>query len=111
MWLDRAFLRKSNRGSHYYRAAVMCVAALSLLLARSAPPSLPHTFADSAVISGADDTHRFLFDQENFQWGTFASFAQSTPPPVAAPHRVMSAEPSLEVSTKGWHYNRPPPIR
>jgi hypothetical protein len=36
-------IRKSTRGLVSYRAAIVCVAALIILLARSSPPSFPHT--------------------------------------------------------------------
>jgi len=109
MSLVRIF-RKNNRGLISYRAAVMCVAALGVLLARSAPPRLAHLFPDSAVTSLAEHDHRLCFDHEDFQWGTFGSIALPIPPPVASPHLNLTAQHPFKVVTDGWHYNRPPPI-
>lgn len=103
-------LRKSNCGLVSYRAAIMCVAALSVLLARSAPPSLPHFYLGSAVHSLAEHDHRLCFDHEGFQWGTSPSTTLTTPPPVASPHLITTAAPFVEIVRDGWHFNRPPPI-
>ena len=88
----------------------MCVAALSFLLARSAPPSLPHVSRSLAVHSQAEHDHRQFFDHEDAQWATTPSTALNTLPPVVSPDPTPRAEPSVEIVTDGWHYNRPPPI-
>src|ERR1019366_5351831 len=101
-------LRKSICGLVSYRAAIMCVAALSVLLARSAPPNLPHICLDSAVPSLADHDHRQCFDHEGFQTGTSPSATLLTPLPVASPHLITTAAPVVEIVRDGWHFNRPP---
>lgn len=88
----------------------MCVAALSVLLARSAPPSLPHIYFGSAVNSRADHDHRQCFDHEGFQWGTSLTATLIAPPPVASHHLFPAVAAFVEVVMDGWHYNRPPPI-
>jgi hypothetical protein len=103
-------IRKSSRGLVSYRVLIMCVAALSLLLARSAPPSLPHISLSLAVNSQADHDHRQCFDHEDSQWATSPRTSLTTPPPVVSPHPTASVEPSVAIVTDGWHYNRPPPI-
>ena len=103
-------IRKSSGGLVSYRVLIMCVTALSLLLARSAPPSLPHISTGLAVNSQADHNHRLSFDHEDSQWATRPSTAVNTPPPVVSPHPTPSVEPSVAIVTDGWHYNRPPPI-
>jgi hypothetical protein len=103
-------IRKSSRGLVSYRVLIMCVAALSLLLARSAPPSLPHISLSLAVNSQADHDHRQCFDHEDSQWATSPRTSLTTPPPVVSPHPTPTAEPFVEIVTGGWHYNRPPPI-
>ncbi len=109
MSLVRIF-RKSNRGLAFYRAAIMCVAALSILLARSAPPSLPHLYFDGTANSLADHDHRQCFDHQDSQWGTSPGTAQIAPPPVASPRLTTAAAPFVEIVMDGWHFNRPPPI-
>ena len=103
-------IRKSSRGLVSYRVLIMCVAALSLLLARSAPPSLPHISLSLAVNSQADHDHRQCFDHEGFQWETSLTATLIAPPPVASHHLISTVAPSAEIVMDGWHYNRPPPI-
>ena len=102
-------IRKSSRGLVSFRV-LMCVAALSLLLVRIVPPSLPNISTGLAVNSQADHGHRPCFDHEDSQWATTATFALNTPPPVVSLHPIPSDEPSVAIVTDGWHYNRPPPI-
>ena len=103
-------IRKSSRGLVLYRVLIMCVAALSLLSVRIAPPSLPHVSTRLAVNSLADHDHRLCFDHEDSQWATTPSIALNAPPPAVSPHSTDSVEPSFEIAKEGWHYNRPPPI-
>lgn len=109
MSLVRPF-RKSSRGLVSYRVLIMCIAALSLLSVRIAPPNLPHISAGLAVNSPADHDHRLCFDHEDSQCATCPSALLTTPPPVVALHLTSSIEPSFEIVKEGWHYNRPPPI-
>jgi hypothetical protein len=103
-------IRKSSCGLISYRVLIMCIAALSLLSVRMAPPSLPHISTGLAVNSPADHDHRLCFDHEDSQWATTPSIAVNAPPPVVSRHPTPSVEPSLEIVKEGWHYNRPPPI-
>jgi hypothetical protein len=102
-------IRKSSRGLVSFRV-LMCVAALSLLLVRIAPPSLPNISTGLAVNSQADHGHRPCFDHEDPQWATTPSIELNTPLPVVSPRPIASVEPSVAIVTDGWHYNRPPPI-
>jgi hypothetical protein len=88
----------------------MCIAALSLLSVRIAPPSLPHISTRLAVNSLADHDHRLCFDHDDSQWATTPSIAPNTPPPLVSHHLTRTAEAFVENVTDGWHYNRPPPI-
>jgi hypothetical protein len=109
MWLVRP-IRKSSRGVVSYRVLIMCVAALSLLSVRIAPPSLPHISTGLAVNSPADHDHRLCFDHEDSQWATSLSILLTTPPPVVSHRLTRTAEAFVENVTDGLHYNRPPPI-
>src|ERR1017187_1854226 len=102
--------RKRRRGLVSYPVLIMCVAALSLLSVRIAPPSLPHVSTGLAVNSQADHDHRLCFDHEDSQWATTPSIALNAPPQVVSPHPTHRVEPSFEIVKEGWHYNRPPPI-
>lgn len=103
-------IRKGLRSLVSCRAAVMCVAALSIFWARSAPPSLPHSPLSLAFHVVADHDHRQCFAQEDAQWATSPSNPPATPPPVISASSIHTAEPFIEFVTDGWHYNRPPPI-
>jgi len=103
-------IRKSLRALVSRRGAIMCAAGLSILLARSAPPSFPHISLRLAVNSHADHDHRQCFDHEDSQWGTSPSATLTIPPTVVSPHPTRTFEPFVEIVTDGWHYNRPPPI-
>ena len=109
MWLVE-LLRKSKCELFYYRAAIMCVATLSVLLVRSAPPSLPEISLGITVHSFPDHQYRLSFDQQDFQWWARADATQPSPPPVVAPHLSATAPPFLEIERNGWHFNRPPPV-
>ena len=102
-------VRESIRGLVLRRGAITCVAVLSILLARSAPPSFPHSSLRLAVHSDADHDHRQCFDHEDSQVGNSPS-ATLTIPPVVSPQATRTFEPFVEIVTDGWHYNRPPPI-
>ena len=102
--------RKSSRGLVSYRVLIMCIAALSLLSVRIAPPTVSHVSTGLAVNSQAGHDHRLCFDHEDSPWATTPSTALNTPPLVVSLHPIPSDETSVAIVTKGWHYNRPPPI-
>jgi hypothetical protein len=103
-------IRKSSRGLVSYRVLIVCVASLSLLSVRIAPPSLPHVSTGLAVNSQADHDHRLCFDHEDSPWATAPGTAPNTPPPVVSLHLTLTAEAFVDNVTDGLHYNRPPPI-
>jgi len=104
-------IRTSSHSSISYRAAIMCIAALSVLWARSAPPDLPHSSLGLAFHSFGDHDHRQCFDHETAQWATPPSSPLTTLPPVASSHSIHTADILVEFVADGWHYNRPPPVR
>jgi hypothetical protein len=107
MSLVRHF-RKSNHALVSFRA-IACVAALSVFLVRSAPPSLPHIYLGTSLNSTTHN-ERQQFDHKNSQWATPLVTTLITPLPVTAPDPIPVAVPFVEVATGGWHYNRPPPL-
>jgi hypothetical protein len=111
-------IRKGIGGLISCRAAFVCVAILSILLARRAPPSFPHlsppgfrhTSISLGVDSHSDSDHRQCFDREDSQGAISPSSTPIAPPPVFSPHSLPVAESLLEIVTDGLHYDRPPPL-
>lgn len=103
-------LRKSNRGSVQFRAAIMCVAALSVLLARCASPDFPLTCIHSSISSHADPHHKQSFDHEDSQWATVPVTVLGDPPPSISTHAIPAVEPFIGLVTDGLQHSRPPPV-
>ncbi|GAC1436674.1 MAG: hypothetical protein NVS1B11_35990 [Terriglobales bacterium] len=103
-------LRKSKYGSVSYRAIIICVATLSVLLARSAAPLFPHNSFELAASADGDHDHRQSFDHEDPQWAASPSPGLITRAPIAS---LLADTPEhfVAVMTDGLHYNRPPPVR
>ncbi|MGA7908932.1 MAG: hypothetical protein WCA16_16095 [Candidatus Sulfotelmatobacter sp.] len=101
--------RKSFCGLLSCRAAIMCVGALGILLARAAPVGFsPSSLCLTVSSHAAHD--RQCFDHEDAQWVVSPSAPPSAPPPVVSLQPVHAADPFVTFDTNGLHYNRPPPI-
>jgi hypothetical protein len=98
----------SSRGLVFCRVLIMCIAVLSLLSVRIAPPSLPQISTGLTVNLPADHDHRPCFDHEDSRWQTTPIFALNAPLPAVSPHPTDGVEPAFEIAIAGWHYNRPP---
>ena len=92
-----------------YRAAVMCLVAISVLATRNVPATFPHGSRSASFHSLADHDHRSCFDHENSEWATAPENPLTTPPVVSSP-LMQPADALAEFVTDGWHYNRPPPL-
>lgn len=111
-------LRKSTSGLVSYRITFICVTALGILLARSAPlnfphvspPSLRHTSLCVAFHSHSSSDRRQCFDREDSPGTTSLPATLIAPPPVFSPRPTPRSEPLSEIVTDGLHYNRPPPV-
>src|ERR1700685_2257374 len=103
-------IRKGICGLISYRTAIVLVAALRVLCARSAPQSLPHSSFTLTIHSVADHNHRPCFDHDTPQWTTPSNASLTTPPLRAQFPQSRPSDPLVEFVTDGWHYNRPPPI-
>jgi hypothetical protein len=103
-------IRKSKCGLGSYRAAIMCVVALTILLVRSSPPGFLHNSDRSTINSQAIHDHRQCFDHEDSLWATSPGAALAGPLPVLSANPTVVNEFVVELVTDGLHYNRPPPI-
>lgn len=88
----------------------MCVAALSVLCARFAPPNLPHDPLKLTFHSLADHDVRQCFDHEDPVWTAAPSPPQDAPPLIVSTRLTRAADVLVEFVADGWHYNRPPPL-
>jgi hypothetical protein len=93
-----------------YRAAIMCVAALSMLWARSAPTHFAYSSHSLTFQTAADHDHRQCFDHEDSQLASAPSGPQIFSPPAVSSRAIYAAASFVEFENDGWHYNRPPPI-
>jgi len=103
-------IRKVTHSSISYRAAVLCLAALSVSWARYVPPSVSYSSPNSAFHTIWDHDRHLCFDHEDPQWPTAPSTALSTLSPIVSSQPIRNAEPPVEFMTDG-HYDRPPPAR
>lgn len=102
--------RKSICGLFSYRAAVMCLAALGILLAHGALASVSHSSLKVSVGLRVAHDQRQCFDHEDAQWLASSSATLSTGLSVVQLQPVRIAQPFVEIVTDGMHYNRPPPF-
>ncbi len=101
---------KSMCGLIPFRAVIMCVAALSMLWARSVPTDFPHSSHSLAVHAAGDHDHRPCFDHEDSQLASAPSAPRTAPPPTASSTVTYALSTFVDLVNGGWHYNRPPPI-
>jgi len=108
MWLGRHF-RSDRHGAIW--AAVAFAALLSVLAARNVLPDFPETPGAHSTIS-ADSHHdqRPRFDHTGSQWSAPADWFLPTPPVAESTHLTPAPQLFSALQTKGFHYNRPPPI-
>jgi hypothetical protein len=103
-------IRKSKCGPGSYCAVTMCVLALTMVLARSAPPRFLHNSDSSTINAQVIHDHRQYFDHEDSLWVTSPRAALTDPLPVVSANPTVVNQPVVEIVTDGLHYNRPPPI-
>jgi hypothetical protein len=105
------YFRHGSRGSIWTRATLASIALLGILAARSVPTQFPRALGGHSTIS-ADSHHdqRPRFDHADSQWSAPANGFLPTPP--AAKSTQLAPVPQLfsSLQTKGFRYNRPPPI-
>jgi hypothetical protein len=109
MSLERYFRNGSN-GTIWIRSVLASILLFGLLAARDVPS---HFFCASGFHSASSDSHhdqRPRFDHAAWDWsapvGTFFLF----PPAGESAHLMPSPRLFSTLQTKGFHFNRPPPI-
>lgn len=91
--------------------ALLCVAILPLLAARSVPPIFkPVSSSHSAVHVVDNHDQRPRFECARIHWSTPSAEFQFNVPAVETLHASASAQPLPFLTPQGSHYNRPPPL-
>lgn len=110
MSLKRHF-RRGIHGRIWIRTVLACVALLAVLAARNVAADFSQAPCVHAVI-GASPHHdqKPRFDDSNSEWCAPANGFQLLPPTAESIHVPLTPHLSSTVQTKGFHYNRPPPM-
>jgi hypothetical protein len=108
-------LMAQSRGRTYTRActqAVLISVVLSgVLVARNIPPNFPpKPSAHSAFNATSHHDQRPRFDHNGSQWSSPADAFLPTPPVAEPADLVLTSQLFSTLQTKGFHYNRPPPL-
>ncbi len=109
MSLDRHF-RSDGHGAMWIRAVLAFIVLLGVFAARE----VPSHFSDAGIHStvGADSHHdqRPRFDQGASDWNAPPAIVLVFPPTGESQHLMFTAQLLSTLRTKGFHFNRPPPI-
>ena len=109
MSLGRKFRSDSQRRS-WTEVLLASSALLALLVARNALPDFPKVpSAQSAASAVSHHDQRPRFDHGP-QWSAPADRFLPRPPVAESSHLAPRPQRFLALQTKGFHYNRPPPI-
>jgi hypothetical protein len=93
------------------RIVLACVALAAVLVARHIPPDFPaEPSIHSAVNANSHHDQRPRFNNNGLQWSTPADVFLPAPPVAESADLASAAEPLPRLKTKGFHYNRPPPL-
>lgn len=94
------------------RATIAITALFGLLVIRSIAPHFPRlpSFHLSARNVALSQGHRPHFDSERIEWSAPANAFFPYPPAGVAAILTASLQPSSKLRTKGFRYNRPPPV-
>jgi RNA polymerase sigma-70 factor, ECF subfamily len=110
MSLDPHF-RDSSHGTILIRALLASAALLAILAARDVPPNFPQALGVHSTIS-ADSLHdqRPRFDNCGSDCSAPADSFLPVPPTAESSHVTPAPQLLSTLQTKGFHFNRPPPI-
>src|SRR5579871_5312151 len=109
MSVERHF-RSGSNGQCWIRAFLACAALFAVLAARNAPPVFPTAPSiRSAVGAALHHDQRPRFDT-NLKWTVPAAKFSLAPVIAESSHLAPSPRLFSPLQTKGFHFNRPPPI-
>jgi hypothetical protein len=103
--------RNGVNSTAWARIVLACVALAAVLVARHISPSFPaEPSIHSAFSANSHHDQRPRFNNDGLQWCAPADVFLPAPPVARAAHLASAAEPLPKLQTKGFHYNRPPPL-
>ena len=103
--------RAGSRGTTGIRALLALLALFSVLTARNVLPHFPGTpGAHSTVNADSHRDQRPRFDNSGMQWSAPAESFLSMPTAAESAHVTPAPQLFCTLQTKGFHFNRPPPI-
>jgi hypothetical protein len=110
MSLDRHFPSGSYR-TIWIRAVLASIALLAVLAARNVPPHFPSASrVHSAASADSHHDQRPRFDNSGSKWSAPADSFRPVPPTPESAHLTPTPRLFSTLQTKGFHFNRPPPI-
>ncbi len=110
MSLDRHFPSGSFR-TICIRAALASIALLAVLAARNVPPHFPSvSCAHSAARADSHHDQRPRFENSGSKWRAPVDSFRPAPPATESAHLTPAPQLFSTLQTKGFHFNRPPPI-
>jgi len=110
MSLER-HIRSGRHDGILIQAGLACVAVIAVLAARNAPYDFSKApYIHSAISADSHYDKRPRFDDSRSKWIAPADSFQFIPPSAESVHLTQTPQPFSTLQTKGFHYNRPPPI-
>ena len=109
--MSQRYFRGDSRRTLWIRAVLASAALFALLAARNVPPDfLSALSVHSTVTAASHHDQRPRFDNSALRWSAPAATYLPVPPVAESPHSILTPQLSSTVQTKGFHFNRPPPI-
>jgi hypothetical protein len=103
--------RRSKKRAISKQFAFGIAAIFALLVARDVPPVFHHLSPDHfSVRAVSSHDQRPHFDFNGLQWSAPVSAFLPLPPVAISSHLSSSSQFLSNIRTKGFHYNRPPPV-
>jgi len=96
-----------------YRAALIGIVAVTLLFTCSASPSFSQASSSLQSTVKSERTHakrQCMDDDAGLQSSVPTQAFQTSPPPTSFSRLALADKPFLPLQSKGFHYNRPPPL-
>jgi len=101
-----------RREAVWSQALLAFAAVFALLLIRTAPPDFPKLPSVHHTSINAVSSHdqRPRFDSDGLQWSAPVGHFLPLPPAAECAHLTPVTRLWSALQTKGFHYNRPPPV-